>query len=204
MSAANQDASINKNSKSSNSRSLKQHTLAKSISLCCFCFCSAREIDRFIIRICRYLSHQFDKILNKILNKILIKILILVAYIYLSSSRTFFAFEFIFSRLSHLLWAFLFLSWSDWYLSHRQWISSQCRSIEEVIYSFRNEVWKRRKNSVTSMSEISIGDLSYQRKFIWELARSKAWRSQSTSGIRLSVHICSLDQIFSFCYLLFF
>ena len=60
--AVNQDASINKNSKSSNSRSLKQHTLAKSISLCCF---FAREIDRFIILICRYLSHQFNKIFNQ-------------------------------------------------------------------------------------------------------------------------------------------
>ena len=57
-SAINQNASINKNSKSSNSRNLKQHTIAKSISFCCFCFCSAREIDRFIILICRYLSHR--------------------------------------------------------------------------------------------------------------------------------------------------
>ena len=55
--AANQDAPINKNSKSPNSRSLKQHTLAESISLC-FCSCSAREIGRFIILICRYLSHR--------------------------------------------------------------------------------------------------------------------------------------------------
>ena len=38
-SAVNQDASINKDSKSSNSRSLRQHTSAKSISLCCLCFC---------------------------------------------------------------------------------------------------------------------------------------------------------------------
>ena len=56
-SAANQNASINKNSKSSNSRNLKQHTFAKSISFC-FCFCFAREIDRFIILICRYFSHR--------------------------------------------------------------------------------------------------------------------------------------------------
>ena len=39
VSAVNQKSSINKNSKSSNSRSLRQHTPAKSISLCCFCFC---------------------------------------------------------------------------------------------------------------------------------------------------------------------
>ena len=56
--AINQNASINKNSKSTNSRSLKQHTSAKSISLYCFCFCFVREIDRFIILICRYLLHR--------------------------------------------------------------------------------------------------------------------------------------------------
>ena len=39
-SAVNQNASISKNSKDSNSKSLRQHTSAKSISLCCFCFCS--------------------------------------------------------------------------------------------------------------------------------------------------------------------
>ena len=39
ISAINQNASINKNSKNSNSRNLKQHTFAKSISFCCFCFC---------------------------------------------------------------------------------------------------------------------------------------------------------------------
>ena len=37
--AINHDASINKNSKNSNSKNLKQHTFAKSISFCCFCFC---------------------------------------------------------------------------------------------------------------------------------------------------------------------
>ena len=55
--AVNQNAPINKNSKNSNSKNLKQHTFAKSISLC-FCFCFVREIDRFIILICKYLSHR--------------------------------------------------------------------------------------------------------------------------------------------------
>ena len=132
--AANQNASINKNSKSSNSRSLKQHTFAKSISFFCFCFCSAREIDRFIILICRYLSHQFDKIFNKIF--------ILVIYIYFSSSRTFSAFEFISSRLSHLLWNFQRQSWSDRYLNFSQWISLQCRSIEEMNIRFETKFEK--------------------------------------------------------------
>ena len=59
-SAINQNASINKNSKSSNSKSLKQHTFAKSISFCCFCFCFCfiREIDRFHILICKYFRDQ--------------------------------------------------------------------------------------------------------------------------------------------------
>ena len=56
--AANQDAPINKNSKSSNPKSLKQHTPAKPIPLCCFCFCPVRDIGRFIILICRYLPHR--------------------------------------------------------------------------------------------------------------------------------------------------
>ena len=57
-SAVNQNASINKNSKSSNSRNLRQHTSAKSISLCDLCFCFFWEIGRFIILICRYLRDQ--------------------------------------------------------------------------------------------------------------------------------------------------
>ena len=83
-SAVNQNASINKNSKSSNSRSLRQHTSAKSISFCCLCFCLFWEIDRFIILICRYLSHQFDKILNKIL---------IFVILYSLSSHFFFCFR---------------------------------------------------------------------------------------------------------------
>ena len=44
-----------------------------------------------------------------------------------------------------------------------------------------------------------IWALSYQRESIWRLARSRAWRPQPTSGISAShVHICSLNQIFSF------
>ena len=97
--AINQNASINKNSKNSNSRSLKQYTSAKSISFCCFRFWLFWDINRFIILICKYFSYQFDKILNKIL-------ILVIAYIYFRFSRTFFAFEFISSRLSHLFWIF--------------------------------------------------------------------------------------------------
>ena len=196
QSAANQIAPINKDSKNSNSKSLKQHTLAKSISSCCF---SAREIDRFIILICRYLSHQFDKIFNKVL----IKILILVTYIYFSFSRTFSAFEFISSRLSHLLWNFLSQSWSDWYLSHRRWIFSQCRSIEEVNIRFETKFEREKKIVLRACLERSFDKLlSYQREIIWELMRFRIlaftiyfWHSIS------HVHICSLNQIFSLCYL---
>ena len=50
---------------------------------------------------------------------------------------------------------------------------------------------------------LSIESLSYQREFIWELAWFRTWRSQSTSDISIShVHICSLDQIFTFLLLL--
>ena len=69
--AINQNASINKfeNSKSSNLKSLKQHTFAKSISFCCFyfCYCFARKIDRFIILICKCFLHRSIKFSTKFL-----------------------------------------------------------------------------------------------------------------------------------------
>ena len=90
-SAINQNASINKNSKSTNSKSLKQHTFAKLLSFCCFCFCLAREIDRFLILIIKCLLHSIEiKIFNKIL------ILVVFAYIYFRS------FDFARLLLSHL------------------------------------------------------------------------------------------------------
>ena len=97
ISAVNQNAPINKNSKSSNSKNLKQHTFAKSISLCCFCFCSVREIDRFIILICRYLSHR-SKI--KFSTRFSFS---QFSHIFSVFVFAFFVFAFIFSRLSHLL-----------------------------------------------------------------------------------------------------
>ena len=125
--AINQNRSINKNWKNSNSKNLKQYTLAKSISFCyfCFCFCRAREIDRFIILICKCLLHSIEiKIFNKIF--------IFDRFAYIFCFRfAFLVFAFIFSRLSHLFWIFLFQSWSNWYLNHNQWIFSQCRSIKK-------------------------------------------------------------------------
>ena len=53
--AINQNRSINKNSKS-----LKQHTFAKSISFycICFCYCFVQKIHRFIILICKCLLRR--------------------------------------------------------------------------------------------------------------------------------------------------
>ena len=162
--AANQNASIIKDSKSSNSRSLNQSTSAKSISFCCFCFCLARKIDRFIILICKYLPHQFDKVLNKIL------ISIALTYIYLRSSRTFSAFDLSLHVYRICSESFSFNHDLSRYLHFSQWTSSQCRPIGGKGYSLRDETWRKRGNSVTSMSEISIEVLFYQREFIWELA----------------------------------
>ena len=75
-SAVNQNASINKNSKSSNSRSLRQHTLAKSISLCCFDF-------HFVLRNRSFHHTNLQISLASIEIKILNKILILAAFAYI-------------------------------------------------------------------------------------------------------------------------
>ena len=98
--AINQNASINKNSKNSNSKNLKQHTFAKSISFCCFCFCFVRKIDRFIILICKYFSHRSK---SKFSTKFSF------SWFYIFCFRfSFFDFAFIFWRLSHLFEFFCF------------------------------------------------------------------------------------------------
>ena len=163
--AVNQNASINKNSKSSNSRNLKQHTFAKSISLCCFCFCFCFclfwKIDRFIILICKYLSHQSTKFS--------IKILIFVIFAYILFSLSLFCFRiYFFTSIASTLK----LSTS---IMIRQIFESQSMNFSAMSidrkneYSFRDEIWKKRKDNVTSVSEISIENLFYQREFIWEL-----------------------------------
>ena len=104
--AINQNRSINKNSKSSNSKNLKQHTFAKSISFCCFdfCYCSVRKIDRFIVLICKCLLHRSKSKFSS-------------RFSFSRSSHIFFclrtssAFAFIFSRLSHLFWISQFQQW---------------------------------------------------------------------------------------------
>ena len=173
--AANQDAPINKDSKSSNPRSLKQHTLAESISFCCFCFC-------LILRH-RPFHHTNLQISSR--SRFSTRFSFSWSYIFFVFVFASSVFVFIFSRLSHLLWIFLLLSWSGWYLGHSQRIPSQCRPIGGVVYSLRDETWRRRRDSVTSMLEISVEILSYQRKSLWGLAWS-GLGTQSTSGIRPS------------------
>ena len=164
-SAVNQNASINKNSKSSNSRSLRQHTSAKSISFCCLCFCLFWEIDRFIILICRYLSHQFDKILNKIL-------ILVIAYIYDLSS--FFSHIFCFriylftSIASALNLSISIMICHAVYESVNEFLRNVDRS-EERNSRFETKLEEDEEIVLRACLRISIQILSYQRKFIWRL-----------------------------------
>ena len=102
-SAINQNASINKNSKNSNSKNLKQHTFAKSISFCCFCFCLILKYRSFY-----YINLQIFS-LSKFSTKCSTKFSFSWFYIFFVFVFAFFVFVFIFSRLLHLFWIFLFL-----------------------------------------------------------------------------------------------
>ena len=115
------------------------------VSIFVFVFVWFWNIDRFIILICKYFSHRSK---SRFSTRFSFLQLSHISFVFVFA---FFAFAFTFSRLSFLLWVFLFLSWSDWCLNHNRRISSQCRSIKKMIYSFRDEVWKRRKNNVTNM-----------------------------------------------------
>ena len=103
--AANQDAPINKDSKSPIPRSLRQHTPAEPIPPCCFYFYPAREIGRSPIQISRCLLHPIEvKVLNKVL--------ILVAFAYILCLRTPSpAFAITSPRLLHLPWDFQLQQW---------------------------------------------------------------------------------------------
>ena len=121
-SAANQNAPINKDSKSPNPRSLKQHTPAEPISPCCFCSCPTREIGRFHILICRYLRGQGPQQGSHSHGS---RTYILPSLFIFRSP----AFAFISPRLPHLLWDFQRHSWPATHLRFSQWIPSQCRPI---------------------------------------------------------------------------
>ena len=161
-----------------NIRSRNRYRFVVSISV--FVFVWFWNIDRFIILICKYFSYRSK---SRFSTRFSFLQFSHISFVFVFA---FSVFAFIFSRLSFLLWIFLFLSWLDWYLNHSQRIFSQCRSIKRMIYSLRDEIWKRRKNNVTSMFEISIEILFYQRKFIWELERFKIWRLQFIFDIRSS------------------
>ena len=155
-----------------------------------FAFAWFWDIDRFIIRICKYLRDQNSQ--------------------QDSHSRDFiffvFALLFLLSHLSFHICRIRFETFcfiddqTDIWVTVNESLRDADRS-KKVIYSFRNEVWRRRKNNVTSVPEISIDDLFYQRKFLWKLAWFE-FDAQFTSNISIyRVHICSLNQIFSLCYL---
>ena len=170
-------------------RSRNRYRFAASISA--FAFALFWDIDRFIILICKYLRDQdFQQDSHS-------------RRIYLS-----FFFSHIFCFRIYLFTSIASAMKFSASTLIRQILESSSMNFFAMStdrrneYSLRNETWRRRENSVTSMSGISIGNLSYQRESIWKLARSRTWRSQSTSDIRFSVHICFLDQIFSLCYLL--
>lgn len=138
--AANQNRPINKDSKSSNPRSLKQHTPAEPISPCCCCSCPAREIGRFTILICRCLLHPIEiKVLNKVL------ILVAFAYIYLRPPPSSPAFAFTSPRLPHLLWNFQLQQQRVTIPERCQWILFQCRPIRRSgIVASRRSLKERR------------------------------------------------------------
>ena len=190
--AVNQNASINKNFKNSNSKSLKQHTFAKSISFCCFCFCILFwNIDRFIILICKYFRDQdFQQDFH-----------------FRDFIFSVFALLFLFSNLSFHVCRICFETFcfnddqTDIWITIYEFFNNVDRS-RKVNYSLRDEVWRRRENSVTNMFEISIESLFYQRKFISKLV--KTWRTFLFLTFDFHVDICFLDQIFSFCYLFIF
>ena len=157
-----------------------------------FVFALFWEIGRFVILICRYLPHQFNKNLNKVL------ISIALAYIFcLRTPSPVFAFTSL--RLPHLLWDFQLQSWPVTHLRFSQWISSQCRPIEGMNSRFETKLEEEERIVLRACLKISIETLSYQRKSIWGLVW--AWHTLLLLTFDLHVHICSLDQIFSLCYL---
>ena len=112
--AINQNASINKNSKNSNSKNLKQHTFAKSISFCCFdfCFCFC-----FVLK---YRSFHYINLQIFSRTKFLTKFSFSSSHIFSVFVFAFFVFAFIFLRLSYLFWNFQRQSRSNKYLNYRR------------------------------------------------------------------------------------
>ena len=184
-SAVNQNASINENSKNSNLKSLKQHTFAKSISLCCFCFClvlrnrSFRHINLQISLASIQQDSQQDSHFD-------------CSRIYFLSSHFFFCFRLYVStsiafatRLSTSIiihHAFTFQSMNFFAISID-------RRNEQ---SFRNETWRRRKNSVTSMFENFDWSFILSTRTHIELAWFETWRTIYFKTFRSLMYIFAL------------
>ena len=160
-----------------------------------FAFALFWDIDRFIILICKYFSHQFDKIFNKIF------ISIVLTYIFCSRLR-FSVFEFIFLRLSHLRRNFQRQSWSDRYLDHSQWISSQCRSIREMNIRFGTKLEEEKRIVLRACLRRDL-DWNLILSAEIHMRTSVTWRTFLLLTFDFHVDICFLDQIFSLCYLFF-
>ena len=121
ISAANQDAPINKDSKSSNPRSLRQHTPAEPIPPCLCFVLRNRPFHHTNLQVSPRSRSSF-------------KVLILGPHsrgrIYLPSpSRTSPAFAFTSPRLPHLPWVVQLQQWPARYLRFSQWTPLQCRPI---------------------------------------------------------------------------
>ena len=164
---------------------MKQYTFAKSISLCCFYFCFVREIDRFIILICRYFRDQnFQQ--NSHFDCFDIYFVFAFFFLFRIYFFTFIAFALTFSTLIMIKQIFELRSMNFFAMSIDR----------KNEYSFRIEIWRKKENNVTSMSWKKFYFIIHK-----ELARFRTWRSQFTFDIRFSVHICFLNQIFSLYYL---
>ena len=195
--AANQDAPINKDSKSSNPRSLKQHTLAEPISLCCFCFCSVlrnRPFHHTNLQVSPAPIQQGPQQGSQ----------------QGSHSRNFRIY--LLSSPPHLLFSHLFLHvyricFGTSSASHGQagiWAIAG-GSLRNADRSggrdsrFGTKLGEEERIVLRACLGISIEALSYQRESISGLV--EAWHTLLLLAFGLHVDICFLDQISSLCYL---
>ena len=134
-------------SKNSNSKNLKQHTFAKSILFCCFCFCFVLKYRSF-----HYINLQiFSR--SKFSTKF-------------STRFSFSSHIFIFFLFAHFLFSNLFFhvyricfeifcfnfDQIDIWITINEFFRNVDR-LKKKIYSFRNEIWKKEINNVTNMFE---------------------------------------------------
>ena len=147
--AVNQNASINKNSKTSNSRSLKQYTFAKSISLC-FCLLE-KSIDfsyKYSNVFCSRSRSRFSFSWS--------------SHIFFVFAFLLFVFAFTSSRLSHLLW--------DFQLQQRSVTISTLQSMNLFVMSIDQKEWNSRFETKLEKDERIVlrACLRFERYFINE------------------------------------